>query len=46
MKIDMILSFGDICECMEPPHVREELKKRIESLGRVYGIRDSLTSEI
>ena len=36
---DMLLSFGDKCECMEPPHVREELKKRIESLGRVYGIK-------
>ena len=43
---DMLLSFGDKCECMEPPHVREELKKRIESLGHVYGIRDSLKSEI
>lgn len=43
---DMLLSFGDKCECMEPPHVREELKKRIERLGRVYGIRDSLKSEI
>ena len=43
---DMLLSFGDKCECMEPPHVREELKKRIESLGRVYGIRDFLKSEI
>ncbi|MBB5226674.1 YafY family transcriptional regulator [Treponema ruminis] len=40
---DMLLSFGDKCECMEPPHVREELKKRIERLGRVYGIRKSRT---
>lgn len=33
---DMLLSFGDKCECLEPFHVREELKRRIKNLARIY----------
>lgn len=34
---DMLLGFGDKCECLEPPHVREELKRRIQSMALIYG---------
>lgn len=33
---DMILSFGDKCECLEPPHVRAEIKRRIHELSKIY----------
>ena len=33
---DMILGFGDKCECLEPAHVREELKRQIERMASVY----------
>lgn len=34
---DMLLSFGDKCECLEPLSVREKLKQKIQSLMQVYG---------
>lgn len=33
---DMLLSFGDKCECIEPPHVHEEIKRRIHSMAALY----------
>lgn len=33
---DMLLSFGDKCECLEPAHVREEVKRRIQSMASIY----------
>lgn len=33
---NMLLGFGDKCECMGPEHVRKELKRRIENLLRLY----------
>ena len=33
---DMLLGFGDKCECLSPPHVREELRCRVRSLLRLY----------
>ena len=33
---DILLSFGDKCECMEPPHVRAELKQRIQEIAALY----------
>lgn len=33
---DMLLSFGDKCECLEPAHVREEVKRRIQSMTSIY----------
>ena len=33
---DMLLSFGDKCECLEPVHVREEIKRRIQSMASIY----------
>jgi len=33
---DIFLSFGDKCECLEPPHVRAELKQRIQEIAALY----------
>lgn len=33
---DMLLSFGDKCECIDPPHIREEIKRRIHSMAALY----------
>lgn len=33
---DMLLGFGDKCECLSPLHVREELRRRARSLLRLY----------
>lgn len=34
---DILLGFGDRCECLEPPHIRTELKRRIHALAALYG---------
>lgn len=33
---DMLLSFGDKCECLEPAHVRKEVKRRLQNMLSVY----------
>ena len=33
---DVLLSFGDKCECLAPPRVREEMKRRTRSLAAIY----------
>lgn len=33
---DMLLSFGDKCECLEPLHIRKELKRRIHDIATIY----------
>lgn len=33
---NLLLSFGDKCECLEPAHVRDEIICRIKNLLRVY----------
>ncbi len=33
---DMLLSFGDKCECLEPLHIREKIKRRIHDIAAVY----------
>lgn len=33
---DMLLSFGDKCECLEPANVREELSRKISCLATMY----------
>lgn len=33
---DMLLSFGDKCECMEPQHIRAEMKRKIQALAAIY----------
>ena len=33
---DLLFSFGDQCECLEPPHIRAEIKRRIQALAALY----------
>lgn len=33
---DMLLSLGDKCECLSPARVREELKRRLQSMTAIY----------
>lgn len=33
---DILLSFGDRCECLEPFHVRAEMKRRIQDIAAIY----------
>ena len=33
---DIFLSFGDKCECLEPPHVRAKLKQKIQEIVALY----------
>lgn len=33
---DILFSFGDKCECLEPLHIRAEMKRRIHDIAAVY----------
>lgn len=33
---DLLLGFGNKCECLAPPHVRKEMKRRIQSIADLY----------
>lgn len=33
---NILLSFGDKCECLEPLHIRTELKRKIDDLAKLY----------
>ncbi len=33
---DILLSFGSKCECLEPPHIREEMKRKTHDLANIY----------
>lgn len=33
---DMLLSFGNKCECLEPLHIRAEMKRRIHDIANIY----------
>ena len=33
---DILLSFGDKCECLEPLHIRTEMKRRIQGMTAIY----------
>lgn len=33
---DILLGFGRRCECLVPPHVRRELKRRIQDMAAIY----------
>lgn len=33
---DILLSFGDKCECLEPLHIRMEMKRRIHDIASLY----------
>jgi len=34
---DILLGFGDKCECIEPLHIRQEIKRRICDIATMYG---------
>lgn len=34
--LDMLLSFGQACECLAPTHIREELKRRARAIAAIY----------
>ena len=34
---DILLGFGDKCECIEPLHIRKEMKRRIFDIAAMYG---------
>ena len=33
---DILFSFGDKCECLEPSHIRKEMKRRIRKIAAIY----------
>ncbi len=33
---NILFSFGDKCECLEPLHVRTEMKRRIDNIAAIY----------
>ena len=33
---DILLSFGNKCECLEPPHIRENMKRKINGIAAIY----------
>ncbi len=33
---DILLSFGDKCECLEPLHIRTKMKQRIHDIAAIY----------
>ncbi len=33
---DILFSFGDKCECLEPYHIRTEMKRRIHDIATIY----------
>ena len=33
---DVLFSFGDQCECLEPKRVREEMRRRIQDIAAIY----------
>lgn len=33
---NILFSFGDKCECLAPPHVRTEMKRRIHAIAALY----------
>lgn len=32
----ILLSFGDKCECLEPLHIRKEIRRKIQDIGALY----------
>ena len=34
---DILLGFGNKCECVEPLHIRKEMKRRIYDIAAIYG---------
>ncbi|NLE25167.1 MAG: YafY family transcriptional regulator [Clostridiaceae bacterium] len=36
---NILFSFGDKCECLEPLHIRSEMKRRIHDIANLYKIK-------
>ena len=36
----ILFSFGDRCECLEPPHVRRDMTRRIQDIAALYERKD------
>lgn len=34
---DVLLGFGNKCQCLEPVHIRQEIKRRILEMAKIYG---------
>ena len=32
----ILMSFGDKCECLEPPHIRAKMKRKIQEIAALY----------
>ncbi|MFW5700409.1 MAG: helix-turn-helix transcriptional regulator [Cyclobacteriaceae bacterium] len=39
---NILLSFGDKCECLEPIHIRKEMKRRINKIAAIYESKEKL----
>ena len=39
---DILLSFGNKCECLEPLHIRAEIKRRIHNIAAIYGSMEAV----
>ena len=37
---NILLSFGDACECLEPVHIRKEMKRRVHAIAALYESSD------
>lgn len=33
---DILLGFGNKCECLEPPHVRKNMRRKIQDIAAIY----------
>ena len=33
---NILFSFGDKCDCLEPPHIRAEMRRRISDMANIY----------
>lgn len=43
---DILLGFGDKCECLEPLHVRAEMKRKIQDMAAIYKDKPPIMSEL
>ncbi len=37
---NILFGFGDKCECLEPLHIRSEIKRRIHDMATIYEMKD------
>ncbi len=39
---NILFSFGDKCECLEPLHIRQEMKRRLHDMATIYECQEHL----